>query len=166
MTIAVYAGTFDPITNGHLDIAHRAAYMFDELVIAVAENNYKSNLFTTEERVSLVKQATQKLTNVRVDSFSGLLVDYCINNNIKAIVRGLRVAGDFEKELSMALMNRKMQHSVDTVFLISEPEFLFVSSSLIKEVAQVGGRVTDLVPPAVFKALKEKYIRQGYMGWE
>ena len=159
MTIAVYAGTFDPITNGHLDIACRAARMFDELVIAVAEHNYKSNLFTTAERISFVKQATQELTNVRVDAFSGLLVDYCLNNNIKAIVRGLRVAGDFEKELSMALMNRKMQHSVDTVFLISEPEFLFVSSSLIKEAAQAGGSVAELVPAAVLQALKEKYAK-------
>jgi len=160
MSKAVYAGTFDPITNGHLDIAIRASKLFDEIVIAVAEDNNKQTLFSAAERCRLVKQATAMLTNVTVDSFFGLLVDYCKAREAGFIVRGLRVVLDFEKELQMALMNRSLYDKVDTVFLMGEAPYLFVSSSLVKNAAQLGGDISDLVPPGVAEALGHKFAQK------
>jgi pantetheine-phosphate adenylyltransferase len=157
MKKAVYAGTFDPITNGHLDIALRASKLFDEIIIAVAEDNNKQTLFSTEERCQLARQATAILANVTVDSFSGLLVDYCRIQEAGFIIRGLRVVLDFEKELQMALMNRNLYDKVDTVFLMGEAPYLFVSSSLVKNAAQLGGDISDLVPFSVAEALRRKF---------
>ena len=157
MSKAVYAGTFDPLTNGHLDIALRASKLFDEIIVAVADDNYKQTLFTTTERCQLVRQVTADLPNVSVDSFSGLLVNYCRDKGVSFIIRGLRVVLDFEKELQMALMNRSLYDKVDTVFLMGEAPYLFVSSSLVKNAAQLGGDVSELVPPVVAEALKHKY---------
>ena len=157
MSKAVYAGTFDPITNGHLDIAQRASKLFDEIIIAVAEDNYKQTLFSTAERCRLVRQVTADLPNVSVGSFSGLLVDYCREQGVGFIVRGLRVVLDFEKELQMALMNRSLYAKVDTVFLMGEASYLFVSSSLVKNAAQLGGDISDLVPSVVSEALVRKF---------
>ena len=157
MSKAVYAGTFDPITNGHLDIAQRASKLFDEIIIAVAEDNYKQTLFSTEERCQLVRQATGDIANATVDFFSGLLVDYCRRQGAGFIVRGLRVVLDFEKELQMALMNRSLYDKVDTVFLMGEAPYLFVSSGLVKNAAQLGGDISDLVPPEVARALVSKF---------
>jgi len=157
MSKAVYAGTFDPITNGHLDIAFRASKLFDHIIIAVAEDNYKQTLFSTQERCQLVRQVTQDLPNVTVDHFSGLLVDYCRIQGADFIIRGLRVVLDFEKELQMALMNRSLYDKVDTVFLMGEAPYLFVSSSLVKDAAQLGGNINDLVPMAIAEALKRKF---------
>jgi pantetheine-phosphate adenylyltransferase len=157
MSKAVYAGTFDPITNGHLDITQRASKLFDEIIVAVAEDNYKNTLFSTSERCQLVRQVTGDLPNVSVDSFSGLLVDYCRKQGAGFIIRGLRVVLDFEKELQMALMNRSLLDQVDTVFLMGEASYLFVSSSLVKNAAQLGGDVSDLVPTAVAEALRRKF---------
>ncbi|MCL1906139.1 MAG: pantetheine-phosphate adenylyltransferase [Clostridiales bacterium] len=161
MSKAVYAGTFDPITNGHLDIALRAGRLFDEIVIAVAEDNYKHTLFSTAERCDLVRRVTRCIPNASVDSFSGLLVDYCKEHNAGFIVRGLRVVLDFEKELQMALMNRNLYDKVDTVFLMGEAPYLFVSSSLVKNAAQLGGDISELVPPQVSEALLRKFTREG-----
>jgi pantetheine-phosphate adenylyltransferase len=161
MNKAVYAGTFDPITNGHLDIALRASKLFDKIIIAVAEDNNKQTLFSTAERCQLVRQATATLANATVDSFSGLLVDYCRAQEAGFIIRGLRVVLDFEKELQMALMNRSLYDKVDTVFLMGEAPYLFVSSSLVKNAAQLGGDICDLVPPVVVKALWRKFAQKG-----
>ena len=161
MSKAVYAGTFDPITNGHLDIAIRAGKLFDEIIIAVAEDNYKHTLFSTMDRCDLVRWVTRDIPNVSVDSFSGLLVDYCREQGAGFIVRGLRVVLDFEKELQMALMNRSLYDKVDTVFLMGEAPYLFVSSSLVKNAAQLGGDIGGLVPPEVAEALMRKFDRKG-----
>ena len=157
MKTAVYAGTFDPVTYGHLDVAERATKIFDQLIIAVAEDNYKNCLFSLEERRGFVEEATKNLPNVRVDSFDGLLVDYCLRQGGCAIIRGLRAVSDFDKELQMALMNRKMCPQIDTVFLMSASKYLFISSSIIKNSVAAGGDISDLVPPLVEEALRQKY---------
>ncbi len=160
MSKAVYAGTFDPITNGHLDICQRAANLFDEIIIAVADDNYKNTLFTTEERCQLVAEATASMANVRVQAFSGLLVDFCQQVQAPSIIRGLRAVSDFEKEFQMALMNRSLNKQIDTVFLMSGGKHLFVSSSLIKNAAILGGHIEELVPEAVYLALQKKYAKE------
>jgi pantetheine-phosphate adenylyltransferase len=156
MKKAVYAGTFDPITVGHLDIVERASKIFDEIVVAVAVDNYKKNLFSLEERVSLVRDSVKHLSNVSVDSFSGLLVDYCIKVGSSTILRGLRAVADFEADFQMVMMNRNLSDKIDTVFLMSDQQYLFVSSSIVKEAAVVGGNISGLVPPLVEKCLLAK----------
>ncbi len=160
MSKAVYAGTFDPITNGHLDICQRAANLFDEIIIAVADDNYKNTLFSTEERCQLVAEATAGMANVRVQAFSGLLVDFCQRVQAPSIIRGLRAVSDFEKEFQMALMNRSLNNQIDTVFLMSGGKHLFVSSSLIKNAAILGGHIEELVPEPVYLALQKKYAKE------
>lgn len=152
MTKVVCPGSFDPVTNGHLDIFKRAADAFDDVTVAVLVNESKRGLFTVEERLDMLREATAPYDNVTVDTFDGLLVDFCAKHGITAIVKGLRVAADFDYELQMAQMNNSLT-GVDTVFLPSGAAFSFLSSSLIKEVAKGGGDVSHLVPPSVLARL-------------
>jgi len=156
LTIAIYPGTFDPITNGHLDIATRAARIFEKLIIGVYDIPNKRLLFTTEERVELVRQAIVGLPNVEVEAFPDLTVDFAKRVGAKVMVRGLRMSADFEREFEMALMNKKLAPELELVCLMSRLEYQFLSSSLLKEAASLGGNIGDLVPKHVAEALKEK----------
>lgn len=156
MTIAIYPGAFDPITNGHLDIAIRASRLFDKVIIAVYDTPAKNLMFTTKERVDLIKQSVSELPNVEVAAFNRLTVDYAKEVGARAIVRGLRVGGDFEREFEMALMNKKLAPECELVCLMSSLKYQFLSSSLLKEVASLGGFIDDLVPKPVAVALKKK----------
>ncbi|MFC2017425.1 pantetheine-phosphate adenylyltransferase [Chloroflexota bacterium] len=156
MTIAIYPGTFDPITNGHLDIATRAAKLFERLIIGVFDTPDKRLLFITEERVNLVRQAVAKLPNVDVESFGGLTVDFAKEVKAQAVVRGLRAGADFDREFDMALMNKKLFPELELVCLMSSLEYQFLSSSLLKEVASLHGNIDDLVPKHVAVALRKK----------
>jgi len=148
MRRAVCPGSFDPITYGHLDIIERASRHFDEVIVAVLENRTKSSLFTVDERISMISEVTKKFSNVRVDSWSGLLVDYCKSNSVQSIVKGLRAVSDFDYELQMAQVN--LQGSgVETMFMATSPTHSFLSSSLVKELAHYGGDVSSMVPPNV-----------------
>lgn len=153
---AVYPGSFDPVTNGHADIIRRAAALVDELVVAVLINTAKNPMFTLEERVRLLEETTADLPNVRVDSFSGLLINYMQQHDIPLIVKGLRAISDFEAEFQMALMNRRLSPGAETVFLMTANEHSYLSSSLVKEIYRLGGAVEELVPPAVTRLLAEK----------
>jgi len=152
---AVCPGSFDPVTNGHLDIIDRAAELYDELVVAVFVNRTKSSLFTPDERREMLTEATAAKPNVRIDVFQGLVVDYCRANDIPVIVKGLRAISDFDYELQMAQMNRGLA-GVDTLFMPTNPEYSFLASSLVKEIANWGGDVASLVPPLVHKRLTER----------
>ena len=157
MTTAVCPGSFDPITNGHLDIVTRASRHFDEVIVLVTGNPTKtSGLFTIEERVELIRDATAHLHGVRVDSWGGLLVDYTSAHRVTALVKGLRSSLDYEYELPMAQMNRRLT-GVDTYFLLTDEKYGYISSSLTKEVAKFGGDISGLVPPVVRDAIKEKF---------
>jgi pantetheine-phosphate adenylyltransferase len=156
MTIAVYPGTFDPITNGHLDIVKRAARLFDGIVMGVYEKSNKHLIFTTEERVELARLAVVNVPNVEVKSFSGLTVDFTRNEGARVMIRGLRMNADFEKEFEMALMNRKLAPDLDLLCLMASQEYQFLSSSLLKEVARLNGNISDLVPEHVAEALRKK----------
>lgn len=160
MTVAIYPGAFDPITNGHLDIAIRAAKLFQRLVVGVYDNPAKDLLFTTEERLDLVRQAVADLPNVEVESFSGLTVDFARKVGAQTIVRGLRIGADFEREFEMALMNKNLFPDCELVCLMTNLTYQFVSSSLLKEVASLGGNIDDLVPQPVAVALKKKIHSQ------
>ena len=155
MRRAVCPGSFDPVTNGHLDIVGRAAQLFDEVVVAVGVNASKSRLFTAEERMDMLRQACQPWDNVRVDSFAGLLTDFCRAHDVRAIVKGLRAVSDFDYELQMAQMNASLAQ-VETVFVPTSPEWSFLASSLVKEVATYGGDVSGLVPDFVHGALVDR----------
>lgn len=155
--VAIYPGTFDPITNGHLSIIRRGLDIFDKLVVALLVNPRKRPLFTVEERVDMIKEVTQDMGNIEVDTFEGLLVDYAIKKGAKAIIRGLRAMSDFEFEFQMALMNRKLNRSVQSIFLMTDYKWLYISSSIVKEVASFGGDVSGLVPDVVYKKLREKF---------
>ena len=152
---ALCPGTFDPVTNGHLDIIERAAQRFDALVVGVLDNPSKQPLFGVEERVSLLKEATQQLPNVEVAAFTGLLVDYAKARGVDVVVKGLRAVTDFEYEIQMAQMNHALS-GVETLFMTTAPQWSFLSSSLVKEVARFGGDVSGLVPPVVGERLREK----------
>lgn len=158
MTIrrAVAPGSFDPITLGHLDVIERASVIFDEVVIAVLVNSSKSGLFTIEERISMIEESVARLGNVRVDSWSGLLVDYCKEREISVIIKGLRAVSDFDYELQMSQMNLKLK-GVETFFMATKPDYSFLSSSLVKEIAKYGGDVSSWVPGNVLNALKTRY---------
>ena len=154
---ALYAGSFDPITNGHLNIIERAARMCDTLTVAIVVNPQKTGFFTVDERVEIVKEVTKHIPNVRVDKFSGLLADYVNENGFAACVRGLRATTDFENELQMAQMNALLYTGgTETIFLMTDPKYSFISSSIIKEVASLGGNVDDLVPAYTAQRIKEK----------
>jgi pantetheine-phosphate adenylyltransferase len=160
MRRAVYPGSYDPVTNGHLDIVERASGIFDEVIIAVLINKTKKSLFTVDERIKMIQDVTEKLPNVRVDSWHGLLVEYCRQNQIKTIVKGLRAVSDYEYELQMAQMNQQLS-GVETLFMPTNPLWSFLSSSLVKEVAAYGGDVAHLVPPLVHKQLLERFAELG-----
>lgn len=155
MKKAVCPGSFDPITNGHLDVIERASHLFDEVVIAVLVNNSKSSLFTIEERIVLARDCVKHLPNVKVDMWSGLLVDYCRENKVDAIVKGLRAVSDFDYELQMAQMNLQLK-GVDTLLMATKPAYSFLSSSLVREIARYGGDVSKLVPAGVLSELTRK----------
>jgi len=154
---AIYPGTFDPITNGHLSILNRALKIFDKLIIAILNNPQKAPLFSLEERISMIEEILKLRPNVEIDSFDGLLVDYVIKKESNAIVRGLRALSDFEFEFQMALMNRKLNRKVQSVFLMTDYKWFYISSTIIKEAASLGGDISGLVPPLVCRKLKEKY---------
>lgn len=156
MKKAVYPGSFDPLTNGHLDIIERSLKIFDSLTIAIVENKNKKSLFTLEERKEIIKEATKKYKNVTVNIFSGLLIDYMKKKGANVIIRGLRAISDFEYEFQMALMNRQLCKDIETIFLMPSVEYTFLSSHLIKEITQLKGNVSKLVPQIVIKKLKEK----------
>lgn len=156
MRIAVCPGSFDPITNGHLDVIQRAARLFDRVIVAVAESERKSPLFDLAERLDLVRQVVAPLPNVEADAFSGLLVDYVRRRGAQAVVRGLRAVSDFEFEFQLALMNRKLNEQVETIFMMPRESYTFLSSRLVKEIATLGGDVADFVPLPVLEALKAR----------
>jgi pantetheine-phosphate adenylyltransferase len=153
---AVAPGSFDPITLGHIDVIERASAVFDEVVIAVLINSSKSGLFSIEERIALIEESVKKYPNVRVDSWSGLLVDYCTQHEISAIVKGLRAVSDFDYELQMSQMNFQLK-GVETFFMATKPDYSFLSSSLVKEIAKYGGDVSSWVPPNVLVALQSRF---------
>lgn len=158
-SLAIYPGTFDPITNGHLDLVKRGKRIFGEIIIAVAPNPKKQPLFTIEERLRLIRESIAGMEDVTVESFNGLLVDYVRSRKAIAIIRGLRAVSDFEYELQIALMNRRLDPEIETVFMMPSEEYSFLTSSLVKEVSSFGGSVKGLVPEVVEKALREKFNR-------
>jgi pantetheine-phosphate adenylyltransferase len=159
MRRAIYPGSFDPVTNGHLDVISRARKLFDEIVVAVADNDEKQPLFSLEERLVLLRGALDKIDNVRIAQFDGLLVDFAVAQKANAVLRGLRAVSDFEFEFQMALMNRKLEDSVETIFLMPKEEYTYLSSRLVKEIARLGGDVSGFVPRAVAEALAGKFKR-------
>jgi pantetheine-phosphate adenylyltransferase len=156
MRTVVYPGSFDPFTNGHLDVVQRAAKLFDRVIVAVAQNEGKSPYFTLQERRNMVAEATRDLPNVEVDGFNGLLVNYVDDRHAEAIIRGLRAVSDFEFEFQLALMNRNLNERVETIFMMPKDTYTFLSSRIIKEIARLGGDITPFVPVGVKKALLEK----------
>ncbi|HFU4564944.1 phosphopantetheine adenylyltransferase [Bacillus cereus] len=156
-SIAISSGSFDPITLGHLDIIKRGAKVFDEVYVVVLNNSSKKPFFSVEERLELIREATKDIPNVKVDSHSGLLVEYAKMRNANAILRGLRAVSDFEYEMQITSMNRKLDENIETFFIMTNNQYSFLSSSIVKEVARYGGNVVDLVPPIVERALKEKF---------
>jgi pantetheine-phosphate adenylyltransferase len=154
--IAIYPGTFDPITNGHLDLIHRGSKIFDQLVVAILKNSDKTPLFSLEERIDMLKLCTADLPNVSVDTFEGLLVDYAVKQKASAVLRGIRAISDYEYELQMALMNRKLDPRLETIFMMPAEAYSYLSSRLVRELAQLGGPVTGLVPKLVEERLHNK----------
>lgn len=160
MRTAIYPGSFDPLTNGHLDVVQRATKLFDRVVVAVAKSDSKHPLFTLAERVALVRQSIGHLPNVEVDSFDGLLIEYVGRRGAQAVVRGLRAVSDFEFEFQMALMNRKLDEGIETIFMMPKDTYTFLSSRIIKEIARLGGDVSSFVPAHVKTALNLRFPGQ------
>jgi pantetheine-phosphate adenylyltransferase len=157
MRTVIYPGSFDPLTNGHLDIIQRAARLFDRVIVAVASNESKHPLFTLQERVDLAQRVISTLPNVEVDSFDGLLIEYVARRQGHAIIRGLRAVSDFEFEFQLALMNRKLDERVETIFMMPKDTYTFLSSRIVKEIARLGGDVRQFVPDLVEAALKRRF---------
>jgi len=155
--IAIYPGSFDPVTNGHLDIVERGLTIFDHIIVAILHNPAKASLFSVEERMDMLQQSMKNFSNVEFDTFSGLLVDYAVQRRAHAILRGMRAVSDFEYEFQMALMNRRLKREIQTVFLMTGLRWIFTSSSIIKEAAQFGGDIEDMVPQIVNDRLKTKF---------
>jgi pantetheine-phosphate adenylyltransferase len=155
--VAIYPGSFDPITNGHLDLIDRASRLVDRLVVSILRNDSKQPLFSVQDRLELVSEAIQPYPNVEVDSFDGLLVDHASARGATLIIRGIRAISDYEYELQMALMNRRLRPEIETMFLMAGEAYSFVSSQLVKEVIRLGGRISDLVPPPVEQRLKRRF---------
>jgi pantetheine-phosphate adenylyltransferase len=153
---AIYPGTFDPITYGHIDVVERARVLFSRVIVLVARNSTKTPLFSDDERISMIREVFKGKKGVEVDGFDGLLVDYARRKNAKVIVRGLRAVSDFEYEFQMALTNRKLAGTVDTVFLVPHEKYTYLNSSIVREVARLGGDVSGFVPPSVRRRLEEK----------
>jgi pantetheine-phosphate adenylyltransferase len=164
MRRAIYPGSFDPVTNGHLDIIERGCKLFDEVIIGILVNPEKQPFFSVEERQAMLNEVVQDISHgrcsVRVDSFSGLLVNYAVAQEANVIVRGIRAISDYEYELQMALMNRRLEPGIETVFMMPAETYSYVSSRLVKEVFQLGGAITGLVPPLIEKRMKEKLNRE------
>lgn len=156
MRRAIYPGSFDPITNGHLDVIQRAAKLFDEVVVAVAFNEQKTSLFPVDERVALIQHASATVPNIRIERFDGLLVDFARQQQASAVVRGLRAISDFEFEFQMALMNRKLEPEIETIFMMPAEKYTYISSRIVKEIARLGGDVTAFVPASVAEALQTR----------
>jgi pantetheine-phosphate adenylyltransferase len=156
MRRAIYPGSFDPVTNGHLDVIERAQKLFDEVVVAVADNDEKQPLFSLKERLNLLRETAGRIENVRVAQFKGLLVDFAKAEHAGAVIRGLRAVSDFEFEFQMALMNRKLDAAAETIFLMPKEEYTYLSSRIVKEIARLGGDVSSFVPACVAKALTRK----------
>ena len=154
---AIYPGFFDPITNGHLSVVNRALKIFDKLIIAILNNPQKAPLFSIEERIYMIKQAIRGETDVEVDTFDGLLVDYAVKKESNVVIRGLRALSDFEYEFQLALMNRKLNRNVQSIFLMTDYKWFYTSSTIIKEAASFGGDISGLVPKVVNEKLKEKF---------
>ena len=159
MRRAIYPGSFDPVTNGHIDVVERARKLFDEVIVAVAHNDEKQPFFTLEERLDLLRQTVGKIDTVRVTQFEGLLVDFAVEEKASAVIRGLRAVSDFEFEFQMALMNRKLESTVETIFLMPKEEYTYLSSRLVREIARLGGDVSKFVPGTVATALGKKFSR-------
>jgi len=157
MRRAVYPGSFDPVTNGHLDVIERARKLFDEVIVAVAHNDEKEALFSLEERLQFLQDSIGKIDMVRIAQFDGLLVEFATAQKANAVIRGLRAVSDFEFEFQMALMNRKLEAGVETIFLMPKEEYTYLSSRIIKEIARLGGEVSSFVPPGGSKALVRKF---------
>ncbi len=155
--IAIYPGSFDPVTNGHIDIAKRGLKLFDKIIVAILHNPAKSSLFSVEERMEMLKISMQHLSNIEIDTFDGLLVDYAARRGARAILRGMRAVSDFEYEFQLALMNRKLNREIQTVFLMTGLRWIFTSSSIIKEAVRFGGNIEDMVPPIVNERIKRKF---------
>ena len=155
--VAIYPGSFDPVTNGHLDILQRGMKLFDKIIVAILTNPGKNFLFTLEERIDMLEVSTKKFSKVEIGIFDGLTVDYAAERNAQAILRGLRALSDFEYEFQMALMNRRLNREVQTIFLMTGMRWIYTSSSIIKEAAQFGGSITGMVPPIVEKRIKAKF---------
>jgi pantetheine-phosphate adenylyltransferase len=154
--VAVYPGTFDPITYGHIDVVERAAELFSRVIVLVAQNTTKTPLFSDDERYAMIKQVFRRHRRIRVDAFSGLIVDYARRHKAGAIIRGLRAMSDFEFEFQMALTNRKLERTIDTVFLVPDEKYTYLNSGIVREVALLGGDVSDFVPPMVRRKLLSK----------
>ncbi|MFC1516030.1 pantetheine-phosphate adenylyltransferase [Thermodesulfobacteriota bacterium] len=155
--IAIYPGTFDPVTNGHVDIAQRGLTLFDKIIVAILNNPIKKTLFTVEERVEMMEESFKDLRNIEVDTFDGLLVEYAAKRKSHAVLRGMRAVSDFEYEFQLALMNRRLNREVQTVFLMTGLRWIFTSSSIIKEAASFGGDIEGMVPAIVSQKLREKF---------
>lgn len=159
--VAIYPGSFDPVTNGHLDILERGLNIFDKIIVAIMHNPVKEYLFTVEERFEMLSLTLKNLKNVEIDTFDGLLVDYAAKRKAQAILRGMRAVSDFEYEFQMALMNRRLNRDIQTVFLMTGLRWIFTSSSIIKEAAQFGGNIEGMVSPSVNQKIKEKFSQKG-----
>jgi pantetheine-phosphate adenylyltransferase len=157
----IFPGTFDPITNGHRDLIERAAKMFDKVIVGIASNKQKNPFFSLEERVELVKTVLSHIKNIEVQGFDTLLVDFCRSKNAEAVIRGLRVVSDFEYEFQLANMNRRLAPEIETIFLTPSEQFSFISSTLLREIAALGGDVSSFVHPAVAEALKKRFGKNG-----
>ncbi len=157
MDRAIFPGTFDPVTLGHLDIIRRALTIFDRIVVAVAEQREKRVLFTLDERVTMIREATADLTGVEVESFEGMLVAFARARGVRAVIRGLRVISDFEYEFQMALMNRRLDEAIDTIFLMPSERHIYLNSTVVREIARLGGPIEAFVPPGVAKRLRARF---------
>ena len=159
MNIAVYPGSFDPVTNGHIDVIGRALNIFEKVIVAVGDNPGKKPTFTIQERIDMIKESTKDMKNLEIDSCSGLLLDYVKSKNSKIIIRGLRAVSDFDFEFQRALMNRVLDDEIETIFIMTKEHFVYLNSSIVKEMAMFAGKVNGLVPEIVEKKLKEKFSK-------